>query len=80
MAGKPKGAIRDRIMGLRRVRARELLANPRNWRLHPKPQQDALKGVLAEIGYADALLARETPDGSPMSLLGRGLPGWESMG
>lgn len=26
-------------------------------------QVEALRGVLAEIGYADALLARETPDG-----------------
>ena len=31
--------------------------------MHPKAQQDALRGVLAEIGFADALIARETPDG-----------------
>jgi hypothetical protein len=29
--------------------------NPRNWRTHPKVQADALRGLLAEIGYADAL-------------------------
>lgn len=55
--------IRDRIKELRRVPARELIPNPRNWRTHPAAQQDALRGVLAEIGYADALIARETPDG-----------------
>jgi len=55
--------IRDRIKELRRVKASELLPNPRNWRTHPVAQQDALRGVLAEVGYADALIARETPDG-----------------
>ncbi len=55
--------IRDRIVGLRRVRADTLLPNPKNWRRHPKAQGEALKGLLQEIGYADALLARETPDG-----------------
>jgi len=56
--------IRDRIRELRRVPARSLRPHPRNWRTHPRAQQDALRGLLAEIGYADALLARELPDGS----------------
>jgi hypothetical protein len=55
--------IRDRIRTLKRVRANELRPNPRNWRTHPVEQQDVLRGVLSEIGYADALLARECPDG-----------------
>jgi hypothetical protein len=54
---------RDRIIDFRRVRAKDLRPHPRNWRTHPKRQQEALRGVLAEIGYADALLARETPEG-----------------
>jgi len=58
--------IRDRVKELRRVRAGDLTPNPRNWRTHPKAQQDALRGILAEVGYADALLARELPDGSLM--------------
>jgi hypothetical protein len=58
--------VRDRIKELRRVRAAELRPNPRNWRLHPPAQQEALRGVLAEVGYADALLARELPDGTLM--------------
>jgi len=58
--------IRDRIKDFRRVPASQLLPNPRNWRTHPQAQQDALRGVLSEIGYADALLARELPDGQLM--------------
>ncbi len=55
--------IRDRIVELRRVPARDLIPNPKNWRTHPKAQQEAMQGILAEIGYADALLARETDAG-----------------
>ncbi len=56
--------IRDRIKELRRVRAGDLKPSPRNWRTHPDSQRAALEGVLSEIGYADALLARELPDGT----------------
>ena len=58
--------IRNRVRELRTVKAAELTPNPRNWRTHPKAQQDALKGILAEVGYADALLARELADGTLM--------------
>ncbi len=46
------------------MKASTLRPNPRNWRTHPQPQQEALRGILAEVGYADALLARELEDGS----------------
>lgn len=62
--------IRDRIKEFRRVKASELAPNPKNWRTHPKEQQDALKGVLAEVGMADAVLARELADGSLMLIDG----------
>lgn len=62
--------IRDRITELRRVRASDLRPNPRNWRTHPPAQQDALRGLIAEVGYADALLARELEDGSLMLIDG----------
>src|SRR6266481_1132618 len=62
--------IRDRIKELRRVPASQLQPNPLNWRTHPKRQQDALRGILAEVGYADALLARETPAGGLMLIDG----------
>jgi len=61
---KPATGIRDRIKELRRVRAGDLAANPKNWRTHPPEQVQAIQGVLKEIGYADALLARELPGGA----------------
>jgi hypothetical protein len=56
--------IRDRIKELRRVRAGDLKPQPKNWRVHPESQKNALRGLLAEIGYADVLLTRELLDGS----------------
>ena len=55
--------LKDRVVRLQRMPARDLIPNPRNWRTHPDKQQDALRGILAEVGIAGALLARETPDG-----------------
>lgn len=49
--------IRDRIRELRRVPARELVLNPKNWWRHPEM-------------WVDALLAREPPDESLMLIDG----------
>jgi len=62
--------IRNRVKSLRMVPASDLRPNPLNWRTHPKAQADALRGVLAEVGLADACLARELPDGSLMLIDG----------
>src|ERR1700732_3402228 len=62
--------IRGRVVELRRVRARELVPNPKNWRRHPKAQAEALRGLLAEVGYAGALLVRELSDGQLMIIDG----------
>jgi hypothetical protein len=51
------GTIRDRIKEFRRVPARELLDNEGNPRRHPQAQRDALRGVLEQVGIADALVA-----------------------
>jgi hypothetical protein len=56
--------IRDRIKELRRVRAGDLRPHPKNWRKHPEEQQNALRGILAEVGFVDALMVRELPDGT----------------
>ena len=56
-------AFRNRITGFRNVLARELRANPRNWRTHPEGQRAALNAVLEEVGIAGALIARETDAG-----------------
>ena len=55
--------IRDRITELRRVPASELIPNPKNWRRHPENQRDGLRTVLERVGYADAVIARETDKG-----------------
>jgi DNA modification methylase len=56
--------MRDRVLALIRCRAGDLIANPANYRKHPKAQREALRGVLEEIGYAAALIARRDEDGS----------------
>lgn len=56
--------IRDRVKEFRRIRADQLRPNPRNWRHHPPLQRDALRGLLAEVGFAGAVLVRELTDGS----------------
>ena len=55
--------IRNRIQGLRTIRAGDLRPNPRNWRLHLDEQRSALSRVLQSIGYISAVVARETPEG-----------------
>ena len=62
--------FRDRVKELRRVKAADLITNPKNWRRHPKAQAAALRGLLREVGYADALLARELNDGQLMLIDG----------
>jgi hypothetical protein len=54
--------IRDRVKELRRVPASQLKPSPKNWTANPQEQADALRGLLAEVGFAGAALARE--DGS----------------
>jgi hypothetical protein len=62
--------IRDRVVELRRVPGRELVPNPKNWRVHPKVQVKALWGMLGDIGNADVLLVRQLPDGRYMLIDG----------
>ena len=54
---------RNRIRELRTVRAGDLKGDPRNWRKHPKAQREALQAMLDRVGWADAVIARETPEG-----------------
>ena len=44
---------RNRIIGHGEEAPDQLLANPKNWRIHPKAQQDALAGVLDDVGWVD---------------------------
>jgi hypothetical protein len=58
-----KSAFRDRIKRLDHVQAKELIANPHNWRTHGEHQSAAMKGILNEVGWVDALLVREDEEG-----------------
>ena len=55
--------FQNRVKELRTVRAKDLLSNPKNWRIHSERQEDVLTDVMKKVGFADALLARETEDG-----------------
>lgn len=54
---------RNRVRELRKVKASELLPHPDNWRKHPQKQEDALRGLLKDVGIVGALLAVELDDG-----------------
>ena len=45
------------------MRAGDLRPHPRNWRTHPEAQRSALAAMLADVGWADALLVREKDGG-----------------
>lgn len=47
---------RNRIVGEGEEAPDQLMANPRNARIHPKFQQDALKGVLDEVGWVQNVI------------------------
>lgn len=48
---RQKKAWRNRIVGTGEEAPDQLLANPGNWRIHPKAQQDALSDALDDIGW-----------------------------
>jgi hypothetical protein len=47
---------RNRIVGQGEESPADLVANPKNWRLHPQGQQDALAGVLDQVGWVSQVL------------------------
>ena len=49
----------NRIIGHGEEAPDQLLANPSNWRIHPKAQQDALGGVLEQVGIVDTVLVNQ---------------------
>ncbi len=44
---------KNRIVGHGEEAPEQLLAHPLNWRLHPQVQEDALAGVMDDIGWVD---------------------------
>lgn len=56
---KKAGAWRNRIVGHGEEAPEQLLANPGNWRIHPKAQQDTLAGVLSEVGWVQDVIVNQ---------------------
>lgn len=50
---------KNRITGHGEEAPDQLLANPQNWRIHPGFQQEALKGVLDEIGWISQIIVNQ---------------------
>ncbi len=58
-ATEPPGAWRSRIIGDGEEDPEQLLANPRNYRIHSKAQQDALVGILDEVGFVQRIIVNQ---------------------
>lgn len=56
--------IQDRIVAFERIPASKLVANPNNWRRHPERQRRVMNQMLETIGFAGAVLVRDTGDGT----------------
>jgi ParB-like chromosome segregation protein Spo0J len=50
---------RNRIVRTGMAPLDQITFNARNWRIHPKPQQDALAGVLSEVGVVQHVIINE---------------------
>lgn len=53
-------ALKSRIVGEGDVSPKQLLANPLNWRKHPKAQADALEGMLRSVGWVQRVIVNRT--------------------
>ena len=51
---------KNRIVGHGEQAASQFLANPNNWRIHPKAQREALTGVLGEVGWVQSVIVNRT--------------------
>ncbi len=56
----PTASWRNRITGSGEEAPDQLLANPANWRIHPKAQQDALAGALDAVGWVQQVLVNRS--------------------
>jgi DNA modification methylase len=59
VATTPTAPWRSRIVGSGEEAPDQLLANPANWRVHPKAQQDALAGALDQVGWVQQILVNQ---------------------
>lgn len=50
---------KNRIIGYGEEAPEQLLANPKNWRIHPSEQQEGLQGVLDEVGFVQGVIVNQ---------------------
>jgi len=51
---------KNRIVGHGEQAAISFMANPLNWRIHPKAQRDALTGILGDVGWVQSVIVNKT--------------------
>lgn len=56
--------LKDRIREFKRVPSSAIRPHAANWRTHGAEQRNALRGILAEVGIAGAVLVRDLGDGT----------------
>ena len=56
--GVPRWA--NRIVGEGEEAPDQLMANPKNWRIHPVGQQDTMTNVLSEVGWIQRVIVNRT--------------------
>lgn len=56
----PRGAPwSNRIVGYEELQVSDALFNPENWRVHPREQQEALAGVLRQVGIVQNVVVNK---------------------
>lgn len=54
------GLLRSRIVGEGDEAPDQLMANPLNWRKHPKNQIEALEGLLKQVGWVQRIIVNKS--------------------
>lgn len=49
----------NRIVGHGTQQAGQFLANPENWRIHPRAQQEVLTGLLEQVGFVQSVIVNK---------------------
>jgi len=49
----------NKIIGTGTENPEQLLANPYNWRIHPKTQQDAMESMLDDVGWVQNIIVNQ---------------------
>jgi hypothetical protein len=52
----------NRIVGHGTALAGQLLANERNWRIHPGEQQEVMSGLLEQVGFVQSVIVNRRSD------------------